>query len=371
MEYVYFILGNILFLYSIAILLIIYSFYDVPEITYQTTQAVNKFSVVIVVTNHESYLERLISSLVLVNYPTSKFEVIFVNNNSRDSSIELINGLMKYTKISYSVVDVGPNKKGRKESLTAGIFKSSHPWIITTMADCEVSSMWLKSFDQKLQENDKLNFVAGPVSLSLSQDDVVTNLQNYDFTALTGVTVGGFGMNMPFLCHGANILFSKSKFLDYGGFQNADSKEDDDLYLLSVFRNNCKYCVDFLKSQGAIVNASLAVEFSHFIKQRVKWISKKSTAKSKVLKMVITFVGISNITLALSLVLFIITFDFKLLFFIMFTIISNFWILKISNNMLGKKMRLFNFPAYSIIFPFYIITLTFLALKNKKLFQRG
>lgn len=357
MEYIYFILGNVVFIYSIVILLLVYGFYNVPEITYQTTQPKNDFSIVVVFRNAEEELEKLIASLALIEYPTNKFEVIFVNNHSQDDSKVILKTLLRYTKLNAKVIDLPEGEFGKKQALAKATSQASFPWIITTVTNAELPSMWLKTFDQKIQENENLRFIAGPVSLKSRNNGFLSTIQNYDFTALMGSSVGGFGLNQPFLINFANMLFNKEEFIALGGYSNSKKVSGVELFMLDLFRKDDKSRMDFLKSKGAIVSTEGAMDFDVFIKQRINWISRSISYKSILLQGVTIFIGASNLFVVITTLVFLATLEMKLLFFIVFKFIVEYWLIRVSNNMLNKPIKLANYPYSSLFFPFYITTI--------------
>ncbi len=94
---------------------------------------------------------------------------------------------------------------------------------------------------------------------------------------MQGITIGGFGINFPFMCNGANLAYKKQRFLDLNGFDgNNHIASGDDVFLFEKFKKSNPDCVWFLKSKNAIVTTfsvnSWAAKTGNFNSVKVKLI---------------------------------------------------------------------------------------------------
>lgn len=98
-----------------------------------------KISVIIPVHNAEKTLRRCLSSVLRQSY--SNYEIIAVDNNSRDGSKQIINELQqKNTRLRY----VFEPQIGRGNSRNAGIKAAAGEIVAMTDSDCIVEADWLK-----------------------------------------------------------------------------------------------------------------------------------------------------------------------------------------------------------------------------------
>ena len=151
----------ILGLYILLIGSYIYGFekvdeFSIPDLPPQTT-----FSVVVVFRNESENLSDLITSLNQLNYPKSYYEVLFVNDESDNNSVEIIKTNILKTNLNYQILNREVKTKSpKKDAIQTAINSSKSDWVITTDADCIVPKYWLDSFDTFIQKN-QYRFVAG------------------------------------------------------------------------------------------------------------------------------------------------------------------------------------------------------------------
>ena len=362
MEIFIFIISTIVFLYSLMILSFIAGFYRIPEETYQTKSPVNSFSIIVPFRNEEENIEMLIESINRIEYPKNKFEVIFVNDNSTDLSLEIANKVLGFTRFNYTVINQHKDISGKKAALTLGIKNAIYPWIITTDSDCTVQPLWLKLYDQKLEEKEVV-MLAGPVNYYSSSKGFIDTFQKLDLAGLMGTTIGSFGIEQPIMCNGANLLFSKKAFNEVSGYEgNMHISSGDDMFIMEKFKNKYPKKLRYLKANSATVYTSSIVEIKPFINQRIRWSSKSTQYGSMFIKLIATFVGLANISMIILffLALFGICLD-QVLLIIGLKFLMNFWLIKITSNFLNDSRKLFYYPIIAIIYPFYIIGVSILA----------
>lgn len=99
-----------------------------------------KISVVLPVYNAETYIEDCIRALLSQNYPVDQYEIIMVDNNSKDRSPEIIK---RYPDIKY----LKRSKQGSYAARNTGILQAKGEIIAFTDADCEPSVDWLQNIE--------------------------------------------------------------------------------------------------------------------------------------------------------------------------------------------------------------------------------
>ncbi|MBL7196911.1 MAG: glycosyltransferase [Candidatus Omnitrophica bacterium] len=105
-----------------------------------------KVSIIVPVYNGEKTLSLCLDSLMNLNYPKEKLEIIVVDNNSTDGTKDI-------TK-RYSVKYVFENKKGEFTARNAGTKSSSGEFIAFTDADCIVDKDWIERLIKGFDSND-------------------------------------------------------------------------------------------------------------------------------------------------------------------------------------------------------------------------
>lgn len=273
----------------------------------QTTHA--GLSIIIPFRNEAPNLPQLLQAIAQLHYPQNHFEVLFVNDNSQDKSVVLVQEFIQsHPQLSLRCLNsVRTSGSPKKDALTLGIQHAKHPWIVTTDADCTFPSLWLQTINSFIQDTHP-KMIAGPVAISQGVPSGFKHaFEQLDNLSLLGATLGGFGIKMPFMCNGAHLIYEKSAFMEQDGFKNnTHIASGDDHFLLEKFVAAYPKQVHYLKSPQAIVTTQAQHNWKGIISQRVRWASKASSYTFWFAKMVGIIVALANLITAVLLVIFVV-----------------------------------------------------------------
>lgn len=283
-------------IYSLLLLVFIIGFHKVKKNKLPGKhQLGTSFSVVIPFRNEVEALPALLESIKALDYGTSLCEFIFVDDSSEDDGATIISSFSSTSKFSIHLI--ASNRKTpspKKDAISTAIEKSSYPWIITIDADCTFNKNWLSCYDYYIQSND-VDFLASSVSF-LGKDAFLDNFQILENISLHTVTIGGFGIEKPIMCNGANLAYKKEVFKTLNGFTGNDHlASGDDIFLMQKAINN-SYTVNFLKHREAIVTTQTESTLSQLISQRKRWASKTSGYKNWFPKCVAFSIFLANLS---------------------------------------------------------------------------
>ncbi len=257
-----------------------------------------KFSILIPFRNEKNNLPTLLKSLSKLNYPLDKFEIFLINDASSDNYKTLIENFQNKNK-ELQIHLINSKRKSnspKKDAIETAIIQTNFDWIITTDADCIIPKNWLNNFDVFIQNNYSKMIVA-PVAF-IHKNNFLNNFQILDFLSLQGSTIGGFGINKPFLCNGANLAYNKHSFHEVNGFVgNEHIAGGDDIFLLEKFINTFPKKVHYLKSETSIVKTKAQPTLNQLINQRIRWAAKTSSYTNNFGKLVGFIVFITNLYL--------------------------------------------------------------------------
>ena len=296
--------------YTVLITSLAIGFVKMTEFKPEKTVAKTHFSVIIPFRNEAENLPQLLKSIRDLAYPKALVEFILVNDNSTDSSVktvkEVLDTIVPKNKISLTNIHIINNIRSsnspKKDAILTAISVAKNNWVLTTDADCILPKKWLLTLDNFIQKN-KPEMVVAPVNYSV-KNSFLEQFQLLDFMSLQGTTIGGFGIDFPFLCNGANLAYKKETFLKLNGFEgNNTIASGDDIFLFEKFLAADKKGVQFLKSKDAMVSTFPVKTVSNLIQQRVRWASKTSNIKSFVVKGIGILVFLTNLSVIFSLFL--------------------------------------------------------------------
>ncbi len=234
----------------------------------------NEFiSIIIPFRNEEKNILKTYESLINQNYPKEKFEIIFVNDNSDDKSLQLLENIQNPENVFvYSVPDNYSINAHKKRAIRFGIEKSKGEIIVTTDADCVHQKDWLLNLLNYF--DDKTAFVSGPVEF-IYDSNLFSEMQRLEFAGLVITGAGLIGADNPVICNAANIAYRKNVFEEVGGFtyQMSLSSGDDELLMQKIHRDT-NYKIKFAADKNAIVLTEANSTLKDFYYQRKRWASK-------------------------------------------------------------------------------------------------
>ncbi|GAA4294219.1 glycosyltransferase family 2 protein [Aestuariibaculum suncheonense] len=259
-----------------------------------------RFSVIIPFRNEAKNLPQLLESINQLQYPKDLFEILLINDASEDDSADLINNFITSSAVFVKLLN---NKRvsasPKKDAITTAIAEAKNEWIITTDADCILPDLWLNTFDVFIQEN-QVECIVAPVKYT-AQNNFLNTFQILDLLSLQGATIGGFGIDKPFLCNGANFGYKKDLFKTLNGFDgNTETTSGDDIFLLEKAVKLNPKTVSYLKSDTAIVNTKAQPTWKTLISQRIRWAAKTSRYNNWFGKLTGSIVLFANLLIVLA-----------------------------------------------------------------------
>lgn len=352
--------------------MLLYGWKKIPEFSLENSPAEIRFSIIIPFRNEVENLPDLLNSLAEINYPHSKFEIILVNDESEDNSMEIIEEFQK-TPLGFNLKVLENQRSSnspKKDAINTAIDSAKFEYLITTDADCQVPENWLKSYnDFILKTGNKL--IAGPVAListstentNNKRKNILRNFEELDVLSLQASTAGAFGIGKAFMCNGANLCYEKEAFLTVSGFTGNDNiASGDDVFLLQKFLQE-NYKIGFLKSKEVIVCTKPQQSFGDLVSQRIRWASKAPAYKSLFAK----FTGVSVLLMNLCLVIAVFLVFLQILAYqpilIIFLVKFNldFILIYSSANFFQRETVLRSYFWSSIFYPFFS---TYVAVKS-------
>lgn len=264
-------------------------------------KTLNEFiSIIVPFRNEEKNIERTYVNLTAQNYPTNKYEIIFVNDSSEDKSLELLKSLPEKRSVkTLSVPDKFSSNAHKKRAIRFGIENSKGDIIVTTDADCVHQKDWLKNLLKFF--DDQTGFVSGPVEF-LPQKNLFGKIQRLEFSSLVITGAGLIGSNYPTICNAANLAYRKSVYEEVQGFEHQmDLSSGDDELLMQKIKKDTNYKIKFAAEKNSIVFTDANSTLKEFFFQRKRWASKGLfySDKNLIVKLILIYLFYLGISLQL------------------------------------------------------------------------
>ncbi|MCP5063649.1 MAG: glycosyltransferase [Ignavibacteriae bacterium] len=230
-------------------------------------------SVIIPFRNEENNLIKSLESLTSQDYADDNFEVIYVDDNSDDNSVKILEEKNNLSNIRIIKSPVSLDERGhKKKALKYAIESCKGEIIITTDADCVHNKTWLSTMVNMFDK--ETGFVSGPVEF-ISNKTLFSELQKIEFSSLILVGAGLIGVKQPIICNAANLGFRKAVFDEVGGYDdNLNISSGDDEFLMQKISHQTNYKVKFCSDKNAISFTYPNKSIDEFYQQRKRWASK-------------------------------------------------------------------------------------------------
>lgn len=327
------------------------------KLSFQENDNKEFVTVIIPFRNEEENILRCLKSIEAQNYNVENYEIIFVNDNSTDSSVELLNKNISSGNVKVLNLENHNGKRGHKKAaVNFGIENAKGEIIVTTDADCFHGKDWLKIMTSTFNNNTA--FVSGPVEFETS-NSLFGKLQKLEFAGLILTGAGLIGNKTPIICNGANLAFRKKVFYEVGGYEdvmNLSSGEDE--LLMQKIAAKTKYEIKFCMNKNAVVKTEAKTSLKDFLNQRKRWASKGLFYKNKLLVVKLVLIFMFYVSLIAQVILGIFynkVFFYSLILSIFVKLISEFLIIKKGTGKLFRKNILQVFLLAEILHVPYII----------------
>ncbi len=233
-------------------------------------------SVVIASRNEADNLKRLLLCLVNQSYPQNLYEVIVADDASEDDTKEVVESFipmgitLRYLAINGRDDVISPKKNALEQALAIAVGEL----ILTTDADCIVSSSWIDSMVMAF--TDDVSMVAGYSRTLIKDWDNASSLHKYehfDFAATYIVLAGGYTLGKSWACIGQNLAYTRQAFYDVGGFESIKHLiSGDDVNLMQLMRKTGKKII-FNFDPKSYVYTLPVKSWKQLLNQRTRWAS--------------------------------------------------------------------------------------------------
>ncbi|MEI8052343.1 MAG: glycosyltransferase [Bacteroidota bacterium] len=260
----------------------------------------NTFITVIVpVRNEAQNILSIINAIQNQEYPSHLFEIIIVDDDSTDDTINLAS---PFVSDHLKLISINEHRDEnnfvayKKRAIEMGIEMAKGTLIITTDADCTMKTTWLKTI-AAYYELYHPEMIVMPVSIK-KNDSFLGTFQTLDFMSLQGITAAAVYKKIHGMCNGANLAYTKKVFYEVNRFEGIDHiASGDDMLLMHKISKKYKDRILYLKSKEVIVETQSEKSISDFINQRIRWASKADKYEDKSLFPVLLLVYLLNLFL--------------------------------------------------------------------------
>jgi len=233
------------------------------------TEILPSVSIIVAARNEELNIGKCIESLLKLDYPHNKLEIILINDRSTDKTKETMisytsqNHVLKYLETS----EQAGNLKGKTNALAIAIKKSTGEIIFTTDADIQVRPTWVKEMIRYYDED------TGVISSfsTIKPKNLWWGIQSFDWLYLLGLAAGGNGIKLEISCIGNNMSYRRKAYEEVGGYENIKFSVTEDFMLLHTIRKKTKWKAKFPVNIDIMNDTYPCIDIMELYRQKKRW----------------------------------------------------------------------------------------------------
>ena len=313
------------------------------------------FSIVIPARNEDKHIADCLTSIINQQYPEKNFEIIVVDDESTDKTNQTVSDFIrKHPDYSIRLISLRKNNHKKKGALTEGIANAKHDTILTRDADTVCGSEWLSSIAGYIKKKCP-DLLICPVNVK-SDESFLSLFQEMENVVLQSSGGGMALMGFPYLCNGANLMFSKKKFDELKGYAGSlHLSSGDDIFLLEKFRRDKRTNIQFLPCKDSAVTTFTMTHWKSLIQQKIRWAGKFRLSVNPVNTASAILFTLTHFLVFCALIILLINEAYLFsLYLILLKTTIDYVILILSFQQMNMK-RLVILPFISAIIPFYIL----------------
>ena len=226
-------------------------------------------SIIVAARNEEHHIEECLSSLVQVDYPQEKIEVIVVNDRSTDRTpaiIEKFSRRFDFVKMVVTEPDEG-NLRGKTNAVASGIAACHGEILMFTDADCTVPRQWVR---ETVASFDETTGIVGGFTL-LEASRTFEGIQALDWIYLFGMSASAANWGIPLTAVGNNLSVRRSAYDATGGYKGIPFSVTEDYSLVRSILQKTSFKLLFPVSENALVRSKACQNWLQLYRQKQRW----------------------------------------------------------------------------------------------------
>ncbi|WP_339814395.1 glycosyltransferase [uncultured Imperialibacter sp.] len=233
-------------------------------------------SIVIVARNEAASIVSLLGNIKAQTYPGHLLEVILVNDQSDDDTVERAKSFAADNGMALRVIhleaSVGEGSR-KKQAIKAAAALSEADVLVLTDADCNVQPNWVASHINYYTHFKEAKLVFG--AFYFKGRNWASALLNLEAMSLTGVAAITNLIHKPTMCSGANLSYKRELIQELNPFDgNQQIASGDDEFMLHAVKTKYPNGAFYNKDQESLVSTDRPESLGALYHQRRRWAGK-------------------------------------------------------------------------------------------------
>jgi len=231
-------------------------------------------SVVICARNEEKDIRRCLDSLMRLDYPGDKIEILIVDDESEDGTMDIFKEYAGRNTVFRVLSTAGEphDLPAKQRPLNLGIRQSKGEIVLVTDADIAVRPGWIKGHLSAYHEH--IGIVGGTTRIDVSSGNLFDRIQCCDLITKHAAAMGCTGLGFPLSIMGNNFSFRREAYDLVGGFMGMGHSIVEDMALMNAIVKRTKYTLGWVTEKRGVVVSTPETDLNAFVEQRRRWINE-------------------------------------------------------------------------------------------------
>lgn len=235
----------------------------------KTTEFEPSVTVIVAARNEQQFIGSCVGSLLKLDYPPEKLELVIVNDGSSDQTQQIAESFAGPGKC-LRIITSGPvtgNLRGKANALASGIAASSGEILMFTDADCIVPPSWVRATVRYFESD---TAVVGGFTL-LEGNQIFQGIQALDWFYLFGIACAMAGHEKPLTVIGNNLAVRRTAYESVGGYERIPFSVTEDYSLVRTIIDKTHSTVRFPMDPEALVQSHACASWRDLFRQKQRW----------------------------------------------------------------------------------------------------
>lgn len=219
--------------------------------------------------NEESDFPDCIDSLLKLDYPDGKLQIILVNDRSTDRTGEIVDETARKHPhvLALHTSEMGESRlDGKARGIGFGFRHATGEWVAITDADAEVHPFWLRNMLNDMP--DEVGLTGG--SLVVEGKGLIGKIERISWGFVQMFNVGATGLGTSIVCVGPNMMVRRSIYENAGGLEAIPFRVAEDLAIHEmVVKQN--YKIKSYMDPETTVTLKPVPSWKHLFSQQRRW----------------------------------------------------------------------------------------------------
>lgn len=221
-------------------------------------------SILVAARNEEENVAACIESLLRLEYPSDKLEILVGDDMSLDDTAEIVKGFAVESNLVrlYSMDSNVQYSKGKANVLAHLAKHATGDFFFITDADCQVNPGWIKGLLSAYDEQ---------VGIGVGVTDVNSIWQSMDWLFALGMIKSLHDLNTPVVAMGNNMFVTRKAYESVGGYESIPFSITEDLELFKQVKKQ-GFETKHVVSPDSLVVTRGTKGLINLLRQRKRWL---------------------------------------------------------------------------------------------------